>query len=129
MTFEELLALDDDALNRLIEQVCYPEHHWQPGTLTDRDCWELVSPDVPGRLWSTVPHLHYTASWDRVMALAWRFRIGLWPLPPGTDEWIVQYPATCTTLAAETEAALRRRICQLAAWQALQQRIKENVHV
>jgi hypothetical protein len=118
MTFEELLALDDNMLNILIEQVLYPEHHWHQchETHRQRTAWYLDAEAYPGGRWSTVPHLHHTAQWERTMALAWRYKISLWA---GTSDgpWVIDCEGGI--LSAFTEEEGRRAICRAAVWKAL----------
>jgi len=128
MTFADVCQLDSEALNLLIDQVCYPEHEWVHFRVANcqEQLWELSAPDVRGRLWSTVRHLHYTASWEQTMALAWRYRIGVWPLGRDGQAWIVEYPWQEHSLAAQTEEETRSHICRLAVWQAVQGRANQK---
>lgn len=130
MTWDEICALDEEALNVAIEQL--EGRRWQHDVLWPaaneypRAVWRYT--DANGHnTWSTVPHLHTTASWDATMALAWRYGIGLAPTnEPGV--WLIwkdhlrgipEYAAEPAHYATTQEDA-RRTICLLALYVAQQ---------
>jgi hypothetical protein len=128
MTWEEILTLDNAALNLAIEWYC-TTHQWHVERIPDvgREAWVLEHADIEWRLYSSEPSLHHTASWDCCMALAWKYRISIWcsqGLPGVRWAWCVallgghEDGSWGTTVMTEAEA--RRAICQLALWQAIQ---------
>ena len=122
MTLATIQAMDDDALNLAIDQQC-TTHAWKRISVPNTGgmlLWELRDADGPGRIWSTVRHLHYTASWERTMGLrdtycqyidlVWAGPVRIVRTSYGSMPSIV-----CTTPEEE-----RRAVCQLVLWQTLQ---------
>lgn len=118
LAFETIQALTDDALNTAIDQHC-TTHHWYPDPRNGYHYYVLEHPDIGiGRMWSTVPHLHYTASWDRLMPLV--LHCGLCLSRVG-ERWVISDRTVSYALEAQTEAEVRRRLAELVLWQARQE--------
>ena len=123
LTWEAICQLDEQALNLAIEQYC-TTHVWHEQTIFGTQTrYILDHRDVQGVLVSTVPHLHYTASWDKTMPLAWRYGIDIlappWDL---ADEpaWVRIPTDTTPALRCSDEHACRLAVCRLALWRAVQ---------
>src|ERR1051326_1919701 len=113
MTWQDILALDDDALNLALEAQVF-QRTWTvlpPCPIDPRHLW---TPDQDGSpTYATVPHLYTTTDWESCMGLAFRYEIGLWPCRAGDGGWVIQHPATDGhALSARTEAEARRAICR-----------------
>lgn len=97
MTWDDILVLDDTALNLAIETHCGVH---QQGLF-------------PGPL-------NYTLSWEWCMILAWQYNLAIHAPYAGLpgSVCVVPYPTT-TALAVSTEAEARHAICQLTVARAL----------
>ena len=117
MTWDEILALDDDALNLALEAQVF-QRTWAalpPCATEPRQLWMLDQDGLP--TYATVPHLYTTTDWEACMGLAFRYQIGVWPCGAGDVGWVIQHPdADGYALRARTEAEARRAICHLALW-------------
>jgi hypothetical protein len=127
MTWDEILALDDHALNLALETHVY-HHQWAalpPCPIDPRQLWMLDQDGLP--TYATVPHLHTTTDWEACMGLAFRYEIGLWPCRADDGGWVIQHPATDGyALRARTEAQARRAICHLALWLVQESRERQR---
>lgn len=78
MTFEEIKQLSVDQLNLEIDKACF-YHDWKevlvPTDLGDITVYELYHSEEGNYLRSSVPHLHYTDSWNRLMPLALKYGV------------------------------------------------------
>jgi hypothetical protein len=118
VTFQQLCALDTEALNGLIEVLCYPDHDWQPLDMGEGRTWYVLEhADAPGRRCSSTPHLHYTASWDTAMPLFWKY--GMAMTEPCDLPRTIECGFLCIPVHTEEEARLQ--IGRLAVWCALQE--------
>jgi len=117
MTWDEILALDDHALNLALEDHVY-HRTWamMPWCATASGRVWVLDQDGPPT-YATVPHLYTTTDWEACMALAFVHQIGLSPGSP--RGWRLQPFAYGRALFATTEAEARRAICRLALWLAL----------
>lgn len=121
MTWDDVLALNDEALNLAIETHCLG-HQWQSEYYYDqggRPMWVLRHPGI-GTVHSSVPHLYTTESWKECMALMWRYHLSL-RAHSLLIMWTVELGEDRHGIVVMTEAEARRAICQLALWQALQE--------
>ena len=132
MMFNEVLALDDAmlllALRRTLCATQQCEHYY-----VLHDTFETQEPYVwdgaTQRPWNP---LH---DWRDTMALAWRYRIGVWPVH-GVEQdgewrdrsWLIQNPYDCQALGCISEEDARRQICRLALWAALAEQQQEVPH-
>lgn len=117
LTFAAIQALSDDALNTLIDRHC-TTHQWIPDPRNGYDYYKLEHPDIGlGRMWSTVPHRHYTRSGERLMPLCCRAGVRL---RHHGETWHISDGAGVYRLEAHTEADARRRIAELVLWEGVQ---------
>ena len=134
-TWDAILALSEDALNLAIDTQIY-HNVWEvvpsdPGRGDDRLYWYL--PDKTPReetpfpapqslgTYSSVPYLHYTASWAAIMPLVWRYWLSLRTLrgPSGDAYWWVGMEGM-QGMKALTEHEARVGLCRVALWCAMQ---------
>ena len=123
MTFEEIEALSDDALNAAIERACYPDHGWvqclEPAL---EGWWRLAHPDFPEPVLLPQPYMDYTSAWHRTMALCLRYGISLEYV---RDSWTIRDSEGFYRLDARTDTDIRRCICALAVEAAQHEAGKE----
>jgi len=127
MTWGEIFALDDDALNLAIETHC-TTHQWHREYCSKSNAvvWVLWHPDYFGPQYSSLPHFFYTTSWDHCMALAWKYQLAIHPSSSKEYGYVCYDPTpSSTALFFPTEGEARKAVCQLALWQAVQQKKNE----
>lgn len=124
MTWDEIAALSEHALNLALEQMA--GRKWTHVTLRSVNeapaipCWESRAPDGHPT-YSTVPHLHTCTSWDAVMALAWQWRISVQPTTAGRAlVWYQDNAEDQRCLIVTTEHEARVAVCRLALSRAQQ---------
>ena len=69
MNFDDIRQLSEDELNRHLEEVAGRRWTLETFPVTGGRLFRYISADG-GETYSTVPHLHVSASWDACMALA-----------------------------------------------------------
>ena len=112
MHWQAILALDELALNLAIEEQCYGRlwQHWDDGS------WSQCNGVPQGH---AVPQ--HPASWDRTMALAWRYGIDITPPSehlPGKPGWVLSPWRRTHAMPVATEAEARGAVCRVALWRA-----------
>ena len=122
LTWEAICQLDEQALNLAIEQYC-TTHVWHEQTIFGTQArYILDHRDVQGVLVSTVPHLHYTASWDKTMPLAWRYGVSVQINAPNTRGvvWYQESADDGRQIQVHSEDEARMAVCRKAIWRAVQ---------
>lgn len=123
LTWEEIAVMDEAALNTAIDQHIYG-YAWHSVQHEDGergDWWQCT--DEPNVLVtrSSVPYFHHTASWERTMILAWRYRIGIVPALGSIRTWLIMpMVGTPEYIEFTDPQEARMSICRLALWRALQ---------
>ena len=113
MTWTEILALTDDALDRAINQHIYG---WPEGIVTRMHIGEAGA--------ATLPRAYHAATWGHAMALAQRYGIDVLCSAPAHWAWVrLGVSGTTPMVMAESEAQAQRAVGQLALWRATQARL------
>lgn len=113
MTWEEITAMDPDALNIAIEAL--EGRVWHQTTLfTGQTAWQWET------TYSTVAHLHTSEDWTRCMALAFHYHLDI-SVPDATIETPIPGVVTAflpikgfSRTPFATEAECRLILCRLA---------------
>jgi hypothetical protein len=128
MTWDDVLALDEDALNLAIEAL--EGRVWQrySGPFVTGGWWYVCPAGHP--TYSSTPHLHTTASWDHTMEFAFGTGIEMDMLPGDSAGaeirlWSQEGALRVPRVQAATPHDARLAICRLALWAAQQ---KETPH-
>lgn len=136
LTWEAITAMDEETLNRALEEVA--ERTWEPVMMAQKRPGYFCSHDGIGT-YSTVPHMHTSASWEDCMTLAngahitRRFEPMHRGEPEGQWQWIyhVYAPdgidgAAITVPGSADDHAHRLALCRLALWARRQPSAEES---
>ena len=115
-TWDAICAMDEIALNLTIEDIVY--RRVREAYSGDMAKLYRLKTDM-GYAYATLPDFAHTTSWDRTMALAWKYDIGLLPL--SKDVVVADEPSKRQT-KNETEQLARLAICRIALWRAIQEK-------
>lgn len=115
MTWDEICALDSEALNIALEALAGRVWHQTTLPTTEQRLWRWET------TWSTVAHLHTSDDWGRCMGLAWHYGIDV-RVPSVGCQGQVRFMRGFFSryVDAPTEAEARLAVCRLALWSAQQ---------
>ena len=127
LTWAEIVAMDEAALNLAIEEYIYGRK-WQPmtsGTETYGYCRPM--PDPSPFLPHTQTRLRrevciHTTDWARTMSLAWRYGVSVQVNAPNTHGivWYQESADDGRQIQVHSEDEARMAVCRVALWRAVQ---------